>query len=166
MVGVPALVLRRLDELGDRGRRWLDRGGQAAIVKVAIPSGGEGYSEFERELLVLTLAKHPSYVDVLEADVDRRALLLERLGQPLTDAAMTVEAQIEILAATMMDGWRRVESTVALPTGYEQGVGLGEFIQRQWVELDQPCSRQVTRRALDFVDNRLAGFDLSAAPVS
>ena len=64
MVGVPALVLRRLDELGDRGRRWLDRGGQAAIVKVAIPSGGEGYSEFERELLVLTLAKHPSYVDV------------------------------------------------------------------------------------------------------
>ncbi len=63
----------------------------------------------------------------------------------------------------MMDGWRRVDSNVALPTGYEQGVWLGEFIQRQWDELDHPCSRQVTRRALDFVDNRLARFDLSGA---
>ncbi len=67
----------------------IDRGGHAAIVKVAIPSGGEGYSDFENELLVLTLAKHRSYVDVLEADVDRRVLLLERLGQPFTEAGMT-----------------------------------------------------------------------------
>lgn len=141
----------------------VDRHGRAAILKVAIPAGGDGYADFEREALVLSLAGGPSYVEVFEVDHQRRVFLLERLGPPLADLGLTIDEQIEILAATVQPSWRHVPEPIELPTGADQARWLGEFIARQWHELGEPCSRQVRNRALEFVENRLAGFDPATA---
>jgi streptomycin 6-kinase len=196
-VKTSALVLRRLQHLGDEGRTWLDglerlvselesewdcrvgdpvdggsaafianaidRYGRTAILKVAIPRGGEGYADFEREALALSVAHSASYVEVFEVDHQRRAFLLERLGSPLADLGLTVDEQIEILAATVQPSWRHVSAPIELPTGADQARWLGEFIERQWHELGEPCSRQVRNRALAFVENRFAAFDPETA---
>jgi streptomycin 6-kinase len=141
----------------------VDRHGRAAILKVAIPRGGEGYADFEREALVLSFAEGPSYVEVFEVDHQRRAILLERLGSPLAVLGLTVDEQIEILAATVQPSWRQVSEMIELPTGADQARWLGEFIARQWHELGEPCSRQVLNRAIEFVENRLAAFDRATA---
>ena len=57
--------------------------GAPAIIKLAIPEGLEGQGEFAREVHTLHLGAGRGYVDVLRADLDRRAMLQARLGRPL-----------------------------------------------------------------------------------
>ena len=71
--------------------RAVDRSGRAAVVKIAIPAGGTGYSGFERELDVLTFAGPTSYVSVFDHSIEHRALLMERLGPPLAECGLDVE---------------------------------------------------------------------------
>jgi len=142
-----------------------DRIGRAAVVKVAIPSGGEGYSGTEPELIVFALAPRGAYVDVLEVHTEHRAMLLEGLGPALVELDLDVEEQIDVLAETMTCGWRRLPDGAgsALPTGADQAAGLAEFIMRQWDSLGRPCSRAVIDRALEFVERRRVAFDPSTA---
>src|ERR1700722_939317 len=75
--------------------------GPDAILKVSIPDGLEGHSRFAEELHTLQLADGYGYVKVLRADTDLRAMLQEHLGRPLGNLRLPVEAQIDIIAATL-----------------------------------------------------------------
>ena len=76
----------------------IDRLGRPAVLKVAVPDGGEGYAEFERQALALFLGQPSTYVGVYEVNHGRRAMLLERLGPSLAEERLGVNDQIEIIA--------------------------------------------------------------------
>jgi streptomycin 6-kinase len=135
------------------------RAGESAIVKLAIPDGLVGNSPFALELEALRLANGKPYVRVLRSDLDRRAMLLERLGRPLAALALPVEQQIDVIASTVQSGWRPVEASPLLRTGADQASFLESFVAGVWDELDRPCAPAVVDRALEYAQSRRDAFD-------
>jgi streptomycin 6-kinase len=72
--------------------------GEAAVIKLGIPVR-EGSVGFRNEITTLLVAEGRGYARLLRHDEDRNAVLLERLGRPLTRMDLSVEAQIEIICA-------------------------------------------------------------------
>jgi streptomycin 6-kinase len=198
IVNVPDGVRRKLDGLGDDGRRWLDglgrvldeiaaewqlvlgadlvgssgghlveataADGQPAVLKVTIPDGLRGHGPFDAELHTLLLANGRGHVRVLRYDEDRHAILLERLGRPLSDLGLPVPHQVEVLATTLSRGWVPVPDGSPLQSTAAKAPWLAEFIETMWAGLDRPCDEAVVREAVALCDSRLAAGD-PAEPV-
>lgn len=141
----------------------VDRAGRPAVLKVAIPAGGDGYADFDREALALRLGLRRQYVEVYEVDPVRRAFLLERLGPSLASLGLPVEEQIDIIAATLRGSWRRVEAAPGLLTGIDQARWLADFIEQHQLDLGRPLRTGTIDRALEFIDRRIAAFDAGTA---
>jgi len=134
--------------------------GMCAVLKLGIPSEGEGVAT---EIRTLELAGGRGYATLLRHDVARNALLLERLGPKLSTQALSVEAQIGVICATLEDAWAPVPAGVRLPTGGDKAASLARFIRSAWAELDHPCSARVVARALSYADRRGTAFDPASA---
>lgn len=100
---------------------------------------------------------------MLAHDVDRRALLLERLGPNLHDLGLAVPEVLTRVADTLRTFWRPVPDDVALPTGAEKAKWLREFIAGTWMALDRPCERAAVDLAVRLCDERAAAFDRGTA---
>lgn len=137
--------------------------GADAVLKVAIPDGLEGHCPFARELQTLLLGDGRGYVGLLCADEARRAMLQERLGRPLSALGLPVESQIDIIAATLSQAWRRLPRATLLRTGADQAQFLGEFIRARWEGLGRPCPEATVERAGRYARARRDAFDLSSA---
>jgi streptomycin 6-kinase len=137
--------------------------GRAAVLKLAMPDGLEGNGEFSRELESVRFGQGRGYVDLLQSDTDLRAMLLERLGRPIHDLGLPIEAQIEEIAATLARGWQRPPSSPRWRTGAEQADFLDRFIGEAWERLDGPCPEAVVRLAQECTRRRLASFDETTA---
>jgi streptomycin 6-kinase len=133
--------------------------GTAAVLKVAMPDGLVGNSPFEEELETLRLGAGRGYVEVFRADTSRRAMLQERLGQPLDSLGLPVESQIDIIVATVRRGWHRLPDDATLRTGADQARFLREFINARSRDLDLPCSPRTLQRAEEYTVTREAAFD-------
>ena len=128
------------------------------VLKVALPSGIEGFSPFEQELDTLRLAQGDPYVELIHHDVARRSLPLEPLGTPLASLGWTTAQQLAALAGTVARGWRPV-TTDHLPTGAAKAKWLEEFVAAAWEDLGQPCSEAAAERAVSYAAERGARFD-------
>jgi streptomycin 6-kinase len=95
---------------------------------------------------------------LLRADVDRGALLLERLGPSLFDLGVPIRERHEILCATAARVWRPAPDA-ALPTGAAKGRRLAEFIVEQWEQLDRPCTERAVEYALACAERRVVAHD-------
>jgi streptomycin 6-kinase len=133
--------------------------GTAVVLKVAIPEGLLGQGDFDRELLTVRLGAGHGYARVLQSDSARRAVLLERLGRPLSALGLSVESQIDVIVATLRRGWRRFPGAMSLRTGAEQAEYLSDFIGARWEEQGRPCSRRTIRRAQQLAVARRSAFD-------
>ena len=133
------------------------------VLKVAIPDGLEGNCPFARELQTLLLGDGRGYVRVLASDLDRRAMLQERLGAPLSSFGLSVEAQIDVITATVAAGWRAVPAAIDLRTGREQATFLEAFIGARSDELGQPCPAPTIELARHYARARRDAFDASTA---
>jgi streptomycin 6-kinase len=172
---VPDAVRRKALALGSAGERWLDElaltvaaleeewsiscadvlpGGSGALVmtvgpdavlKIAIPDGLEGNSPFTNELASLRAGDGAPYVRVVRVDSERRAMLQERLGRPLSALGLPVEQQIEIIARTVGRGWRHVDAP-ELRTGAEQAEFLIDFILARSNAYDEAVAFAEARR--------------------
>lgn len=143
--------------------RALTVDGTEAVLKVSIPDGLEGHSPFAQEVHTLRLGDGYRYVKLLRADIDRRAMLQERLGRPLCDLGLSPAAQIDIIASTLRSAWHRVPADPVLRTGAAQARSLREMIRSDWVLLGHPCTRRTIERAEQFALAREAAFDATAA---
>jgi streptomycin 6-kinase len=139
--------------------------GRDAVLKVSIPDGLEGHSPFAEELHMLELADGRGYVRVLRSDVRRRAMLQERLGLSLAVLDLPVEAQIDIIAATLRAAWRRIPHDPILRTGGAQARSLRASIRVDWERLGRPCAERVLERAEQFAFARESAFDATTAVV-
>jgi streptomycin 6-kinase len=85
--------------------------------------------------------------------------LQERLGRPLDSLGLAVEAQIDIIVATLRRGWHRIPDDAAVRSGADQARFLRRFIHERWLELDPPCSPRTLQRAEEYTLTREAAFD-------
>jgi len=127
--------------------------GQPAILKVALP--GDGVSH---QIETLLHADGHGYVRLLRHDVERQAMLQERLGAPLAELGLSVRAQLEVICSTLRRAWD-VAPEPSFQSGADKAGWLGEFIAATWRELDRPCGEQVVECALSFADARRRAFD-------
>jgi streptomycin 6-kinase len=138
-------------------------GGVDAVLKLAIPDGLDGHCPFAQELETLLLGSGHGFVEVLRSDEHRRATLQERLGRPLSDLALPVESQIDVIASTLSRVWHQLPVGTGLRTGAEQASELGGFVRAQWEEQGRPCPLQTIERAEQYARARRDAFDPSTA---
>jgi streptomycin 6-kinase len=123
------------------------------VLKLAIPGGG-----VDHERAVLRRCGGDGCVGLLRDDAARGALLLERLGRPLSELGLPPERRHEILCATAARVWRPAPGC-GLPTGAEKGRWLIEFITTTWEALDRPCSGRAVDDAVACANRRIAAHD-------
>ena len=129
--------------------------GAPAVLKLIVPRDGE---TAKNEITVLRLTNGEGCVALLRDDVERGALLLERLGRSLHELALPIEKRLGILCSTAVRVWRPAPGC-GLPTGADKGRWLADFITRTWEELDRPCSERAVAHALTCAAHRIDAHD-------
>ena len=129
--------------------------GAPAVLKLIVPRDGE---TAKNEITVLRLTNGEGCVALLRDDVERGALLLERLGRSLHELALPIEKRLGILCSTAVRVWRPAPDC-GLPTGADKGRWLADFITRTWEELDRPCSERAVAHALTCAAHRIDAHD-------
>jgi streptomycin 6-kinase len=92
---------------------------------------------------------------MLRDDVERGALLLERLGRSLFELQLPILRRHEILVSAARRIWRPAPDS-GLPSGAAKARWLGDFIAAMWEELDRPCSERTVDHALACAERRAA----------
>ena len=129
--------------------------GSPLVLKVLVPRA----ADIElHEITVLRRTAGEGCVLLLRDDPERGALLLERLGRPLSALRLPIDTRHEILCTTAARVWRPAADS-GLPTGADKGRWLVDFITRTWERLDRPCSERAVAHALDCATRRIAAHD-------
>jgi streptomycin 6-kinase len=124
--------------------------GTETVLKLIVPRGGEAAA---REATVLRLAGGEGCPLLFEADIERGALLLERLGRSMYELGLPVRRRHEILVAAAARIWRSASGS-GLPSGAAKAQWLAGFITEMWEELDRPCSQRAVDYALACAERR------------
>lgn len=124
--------------------------GSAAVVKVAIDEVG-----WADKVATLERAEGRGYVRLLAVDPSQRAMLLERLGQPLDHTGWAPDRQLGCLADTLALAWQDARGRRPDP-GTDKASRLGAFIAGAWSRLGAPASERVVQQALRYADRRAA----------
>ena len=129
--------------------------GSRGVLKLLIPRDDEAA---RNEITFLRLADGDGCARLLAADVERGAMLIERLGPSLFDMGLPLAQRHEILCASAQRLWRPAPDC-GLPTGAEEGRRLVEFITSTWGKLNRPCSERALTYALTCAERRIAAHD-------
>lgn len=129
--------------------------GQPCVLKLVIPRLGDHAAN---ELTVLELAQGEGLVGLFRSDLERGALLVERLGRSLHELGLPLGRRQEILCATAAKIWRPAAGC-GLPTGAEKARWLIEFIQATWDKLGRPCSPRAVDYAIACAERRRRAHD-------
>ena len=127
--------------------------GELAILKIALP-----FSSIALESIALQTANGQSYARLYEVDYSKGALLLERLGKPLSSSLKNIDEHIHIICSTLKKAWVKPHTTLLLPTSVSVATYFKDFIQTKWTELDKPFSIQSLKLANEFAEARIDGF--------
>ncbi len=130
-----------------------------AVIKIAMPVGYGPYG-FQQEIDTLLRANGCGYVRVIQFDYERRALLLEQLGQSMLESKLEPKQAIPLLCKTLKHVW-------LVPPGVDQTLNILEYkaqtlaqlIRELWNKLERPCSEEVVAQALEFAHRRMDAFD-------
>lgn len=129
--------------------------GAPAVLKLVVPRDGDAA---RNEAIALRLAGGVGCVQLLREDIDRGALLLERLGRSLHELGLAIGRRHEILCDTAARLWRPAPDC-GLPTGYDKGQWLIEYVMATWEELDRPCTERAIDSAIGCARRRVAAHD-------
>lgn len=129
--------------------------GRPAVLKVLVPRDADAAAH---ELTVLRLAAGEGCVRLLRYDVERGAMLLERLGRPLHELALPFGRRLEILCSLAARVWRPAPG-YGLPTGVDKGRWLAEFVSRTWEDTGRPCTARAVDHALTCAQRRIAAHE-------
>ncbi len=125
------------------------RDGSPAVVKLIVPRGDAA----AHEIVALRLADGDGCARLLRHDIERSALLLERLGRSLYELGLPMATRHEILVRSAARVWRPAAGS-GLPTGAEKAQWLSEFIARTWDDLGRPCREEAVEHALRCAERR------------
>ncbi|MET8685576.1 aminoglycoside phosphotransferase family protein [Streptomyces sp. NPDC004732] len=195
-IEVAPVVRRRAERLGPVGEKWLAElpaliadlerqwsvavgpplragaggyvarartdGGAAVVLKLALPE-----AEGAGQITTLLRAGGRGYVRVLNHDTDRFALLMEHLGEPLSELALAPEQQIAALCATLRRAWRVPRSPGPAETAAadNKATALAVLVEQLWKDLGRPCSVAAYDKAMVYAERRAAAHCPSRAVV-
>jgi streptomycin 6-kinase len=125
--------------------------GTPAVLKLLVPRASNAAVY---EITVLRLAGGEGCVALLRDDMDRGALLVERLGPALVDAGLPLGERLEILTDLAQAVWRPPTDT-GLPTGAEKGRWLINHINKYADKTD----KDVVSHAIACAERRIAAHD-------
>jgi streptomycin 6-kinase len=130
--------------------------GTPAVLKVGVPANS---TQLRCEATVLRLADGDGCAQVFRADLDRDALLLERLGPALFEVVADPAARHDTLCDLATRLWRPVGDDVDLPTGADRARAYGELMPRLWHLTGRTCSQATIDDAVDCAERRRRAHD-------
>jgi streptomycin 6-kinase len=134
--------------------------GTGTVLKLAPPSE---ITKVGLEATVLRLADGAGCVRLLDADIDLRALLLERLGPSMYDLGVPRRLRHELLIDAVTKMWRPVDTGGSLQRGADRARWLIERLEQTWEESGRACSERVLADAITCAERRAAAHDESRA---
>jgi streptomycin 6-kinase len=135
--------------------------GTPVVIKLLVPGDPDAA---RREITVLGLADGIGCAALLNSDAERGALLLERLGSPMSDLGLPPARRQDLLCDAASLLWRNVPDT-GLPSGASKGRWLADFIPAVWERVGRPCSERAIAHALGCAERRIAAHDDERAVV-
>lgn len=126
--------------------------GEKYVLKIDMPENLGG--EFSRGITSLKKADGQGYVKLYAYDLKRKACLLERLGKPINQLGYSVEKQLEIICSSLKKVWEIPAADIELPSGKESVAWFRNFIGETWEDLNRPCSTNVIKQALSYLQSR------------
>lgn len=186
---VPPLVRAKAESFGEPGLAWLDglddliaemeqqwsitvgqpisggtssyvahartADGQDAVLKLALP-----HFWAPHEIQRLEQAAGAGYARLLASDPDRNVMLMEALGPSISQLRWPPEQVIKTVCATLQQAWQvELSETVPAQTGSSKAQDLAKLIDRAWIGLDRPCSKEVIETALRYAERRQAAYN-------
>ena len=124
-----------------------------AVLKLTPPVDAAAH-----EIATLRLAAGEGCVRLLREDAEHGAMLLERLGAPLSDLDLPLGRRYEILCDAAARVWRRAPGS-GLPTGAEKARWLADYIKKTWEATGRMCAEATVEHALGCADRRAAAHD-------
>ncbi len=130
--------------------------GVAAVLKVGVPGTRR---DLTFEATALRLANGVGCASLLRDDLDRDALLLERLGAALYDVVPDPMTRHDLLCDVAARLWRPVSVDVDLPTGADKAREYSNLLPRLWDLTNHPCSERTVEDALECAERRRRAHD-------
>jgi streptomycin 6-kinase len=130
--------------------------GTATVLKVGVPGTRH---ELSFEAAALRLAGGDGCARLLRDDLDRDALLLERLGAAMYDVVPDPAIRHDMLCDVAARLWRPVSPDVDLPTGADKAREYADLLPRLWEETGRACSEATVKDALACVERRCRAHD-------
>lgn len=130
--------------------------GTAAVLKIAPPSDA---AKLALEATVLRLADGDGCVRLFDVDLDRRALLLERLGPSMYDLGVPRRRRHELLLDAAQQLWRPVDQSAGLQRGSERARWTATRLERVWEQSQHACSERVLADAIACAERRADAHD-------
>jgi streptomycin 6-kinase len=184
---LPKLVRAKAEAYGERGRVWmieLDEcvdalqqkwnlqlgdvlsGGSESLVLSAITEDGKPAvlkiglrcSTIAMESKVLQIARGRGYAQLYEVDVSSNAMVLERLGHPISSTYHTVDEHERVICAALNTAWIPMNGKAGWITGAVKAESTARFIAQKWRILGKPCTRKTLSRVRAYVEERVDAF--------
>jgi streptomycin 6-kinase len=164
---LPGLLAGLARDWGLAVGRAHDGGSEAYVTDVTLADGTPGVlkllvprptDDARHEATVLRLADGEGCARLLRDDLDRGALLLERLGRPMSVLGLPAGRRHELLCAAATRLWRPAAGC-GLPTGADKGRWLIDHVTSTWEALDRPCPERVVAHAVACAERRVAAHD-------
>lgn len=132
--------------------------GTPAVLKIGVPG-----RDIRHEATALRLADGEGCARLLNEDLGRQALLLERLGAPMHDTEPDPARRHDLLCDVAVRLWRPIGRDVDLPTGADSAERYADQLPRLWEQTGRPCSPATVADALRCMDSRRLAHDDRAA---
>lgn len=130
--------------------------GSAVVLKLGPPGDAE---KLALEATVLRLVDGQGCVRLFQADISRRALLLERLGPSMYDLGVPRRRRHELLLEAVQQMWRPVDLDARLQRGSERAQWMIERLKQVWEQSGRACSERVLADAIACADRRADAHD-------
>jgi len=128
--------------------------GTPAVLKIGVPG-----RDVRHEAMVLRLSNGAGCAKLLNEDLSRQALLLERLGAPMYDIVADPVSRHNLLCELAVRLWRPIGPDTDLPTGATLAEQCADQLPRLWEQAGRPCSPATVADALECMNRRRVAHD-------
>lgn len=130
--------------------------GTAAVLKIGVPGTRR---QLGFEATALRLAGGDGCATLLRDDLDRDALLLERLGPAMYRVVPDPAIRHDLLCDLASRMWRPIDAHVDLPSGADLAREYAELLPRLWEATGRACSQATVDVALECLERRRRAHD-------
>ena len=130
--------------------------GTAAVLKIGVPGTRH---DLGFEAAVLRLEDGDACARLLRDDLDRHALLLERLGAAMYEVVPDPATRLDMLCDVAARLWRPLGPEIDWPTGADLAGRYAALLPQLWEETRRPCSRKALDDAVACAERRRRAHD-------